>query len=88
MEAVPGSIARCFVFAGASPAGLEVLHGAWVECAKHVAAACGQALEYQMQQGVAEGVRSTLYLMPLAAQHDYGPELKADVCMLKLLQPP
>ena len=47
-----------------------------------------QALEYQMQQGVAEGVRAGVYLMPLSAQHDYGPELKAGTCMLKLLQPP
>ena len=53
----------------------------------HASNACVQALEYQMQQGVAEGVRAGIYLMPLGAQHEYGPELKAGVCMLKLLQP-
>ncbi len=47
-----------------------------------------QALEYQMQQGVTEGVRTGIHLMPLGAQHEYGPELRAGVCMLKLLQPP
>ena len=46
-----------------------------------------QALEYQMQQGVAEAARQDLYLMPLAAQHEYGPELHSNVCVLKLLQP-
>lgn len=40
-----------------------------------------------MQQGVAEGVRAGVFLMPLSAQHEYGPELKAAVCMLRLLQP-
>lgn len=46
------------------------------------------ALEYQMQQGVAEGVRANVFLMPLSAQHKYGPELKASVCVLKLLSAP
>ena len=46
-----------------------------------------QALEYQMQQGVAEAARQDLYLVPLAAQHEYGPELHSNVCVLKLLQP-
>ena len=49
--------------------------------------ACLQALEYQMQQGVADAARQDLYLMPLAAQHEYGPELHSTVCVLKLLQP-
>lgn len=46
-----------------------------------------QALEYQMQQGVAEAARHDLYLAPLSAQHEYGPELHSNVCVLKLLQP-
>lgn len=41
-----------------------------------------------MQQGVAEGVRANVFLMPLSAQHEYGPELKASVCVLKLLSAP
>ncbi|KAL0026624.1 hypothetical protein WJX77_011706 [Trebouxia sp. C0004] len=45
------------------------------------------ALEYQMQQGVAEAARQDLYLMPLGAQHEYGAELHSNVCVLKLLQP-
>ncbi|KAK9811024.1 hypothetical protein WJX73_007287 [Symbiochloris irregularis] len=45
------------------------------------------ALEYQMQQGVAEGVRAQFFLVPLSAIHEYGPELKACVCNIKLLQP-
>ena len=46
-----------------------------------------QALEYQMQQGVAEAARQDVYLMPLGAQHEYGAELHSNVCVLKLLQP-
>lgn len=46
-----------------------------------------QALEYQMQQGVAEAARHDLYIAPLSAQHEYGPELHSNVCVLKLLQP-
>lgn len=46
-----------------------------------------QALEYQMQQGVAEAARQDLYLMPLGAQHEYGAELHSNICVLKLLQP-
>lgn len=48
---------------------------------------CLQALEYQMQQGVADAARQDLYVMPLAAQHEYGAELHSNVCVLKLLQP-
>ena len=51
------------------------------------ACCCMQALEYQMQQGVADAARQDLYLMPLAAQHEYDPELHSNVCVLKLLQP-
>ena len=47
---------------------------------------CLQALEYQMQQGVADAARQDLYLMPFAAQHEYGAELHSNVCVLKLLQ--
>lgn len=46
-----------------------------------------QALEYQMQQGVAEAARQDLYLMPLGAQHKYSADLHSNVCVLKLLQP-
>ena len=46
-----------------------------------------QALEYQMQQGIAEAARQDVCLMPLGAQHEYGPELHSNVCVLKLLQP-
>ena len=45
-----------------------------------------QALEYQVAQGVAEGTRQELYLVPLGAQHEYGPELHSNVCVVKLLQ--
>ena len=40
-----------------------------------------------MQQGVAEGVRAQFFLVPLSAIHEYGPELRACVCNIKLLQP-
>lgn len=38
-----------------------------------------------MQQGIAEGARADAYLMPLTARHQYGPELHANVCVLRLL---
>jgi hypothetical protein len=44
-----------------------------------------QALEYQMQQGIAEGTRQDAVLMPLSARHQHGPELHANVCVLRLL---
>ncbi|GAB4814846.1 hypothetical protein N2152v2_001892 [Parachlorella kessleri] len=43
------------------------------------------ALEYQMQQGIAEGTRTDAFLMPLTARHKHGPELHANVCVLRLL---
>ncbi len=46
-----------------------------------------QALEYQMQQGMAEGVRQSWYLVPKSAQHCYGPPMQAECCALRLLQP-
>ena len=45
-----------------------------------------QALEYQMQQGLADAARQDLYVVPLAAQHEYGAPLHAMTCILKLLQ--
>ena len=44
-----------------------------------------QALEYQMQQGMTEGACQELFLMPLSAQHEYGPALHANVCIIRLL---
>ena len=44
-----------------------------------------QALEYQMQQGLADGARQDLYIVPLAAQDKFGPPLHATTCILKLL---
>jgi hypothetical protein len=45
-----------------------------------------QALEYQMQQGLADAARQDLYVVPLAAQHEFGAALHATTCILKLLQ--
>ena len=45
-----------------------------------------QALEYQMQQGLADGARQDVFLMPQAAQHEYGPPLHANVCIVRLLE--
>lgn len=50
------------------------------------AGAC-KALEYQMQQGMTENAKHNLFLSPLGAQHEYGPELHSNVCVIKLLQP-
>ncbi len=44
-----------------------------------------QALEYQMQQGLVDGARQNVFLMPLTAQHDFGEALQADACMIRLL---
>ncbi len=44
-----------------------------------------QALEYQVQQGMAEGIRQDIFLVPLGAQHEYGHELHASTCVIKLL---
>lgn len=48
-------------------------------------ATCGQALEYQMQQGMAEGMQQPLFLMPETAQHSYGPPLQGNACTVRLL---
>lgn len=53
---------------------------------KFDACACLQALEYQMQQGLADGARENLFLMPQSAQHEYGPPLHANVCVVRLLE--
>ena len=45
-----------------------------------------QALEYQMQQGLADAARENLFLMPQSAQHEYGPPLHANVCVVRLLE--
>ena len=45
-----------------------------------------QALEYQMQQGMAEGTAQALYLVPRSALHSYGPRLAGGACTLRLLE--
>ncbi len=45
-----------------------------------------QALEYQMQQGMAEGAKQQVFLMPRSAAHTYGPPLQSACCLLRLLQ--
>ncbi len=46
-----------------------------------------QALEYQVQQGIASGAsKEELLLMPLTSKHVYGPELHSKVVVIKLLQ--
>ena len=44
-----------------------------------------QALEYQMQQGMAEGRQQAVFLMPRSAAHTYGPPLQSTCCLLRLL---
>ena len=45
-----------------------------------------QALEYQMQQGMAEATRMDAYLAPaLPSGGCTGPELHAEACVLRLL---
>jgi hypothetical protein len=39
-----------------------------------------------MQQGIAEGARTEAYLVPASVRHSHGPELHADVAVLRLLQ--
>eukprot|EP00884_Botryococcus_braunii_P009390 jgi/Botrbrau1/18452/Bobra.0072s0035.1 len=43
------------------------------------------ALEYQVQQGLADGARQPIFLMPLTAQHEYGQPLQASACVIRLL---
>ncbi len=47
---------------------------------------CLQALQYQMELGIAAGMRVDAHLMPLSARHSYGPELHANVCVIKMLE--
>lgn len=44
-----------------------------------------QALEYQTQQGIAEGTRSDTYLVPTGPRHSYGDELHSEVAAVRLL---
>ena len=44
-----------------------------------------QALEYQMQQGLADTARQDLYIMPMTAKHKYQPPLHATTCIIRLL---
>ncbi|KAK9916719.1 hypothetical protein WJX75_006211 [Coccomyxa subellipsoidea] len=43
------------------------------------------ALEYQMQQGMAEAMQQPLFLMPQTAQHSYGPPLQGNAVSICLL---
>ena len=44
-----------------------------------------QALEYQTQQGIAEGTRTDAYLVPTGPRHAYGDELHSEVAAIRLL---
>lgn len=44
-----------------------------------------QALEYQTQQGIAEGTRVDAYLVPAGPRHRYGEELHSEVAAVRLL---
>ena len=44
-----------------------------------------QALEYQMQQGMAEGGQQPVFIMPRSAQHTYEPPLQSACCLIRLL---
>ena len=46
---------------------------------------CVQALEYQMQQGMAEGGKQPVFIMPRTAAHTYGPPLQSACCLIRLL---
>ena len=46
---------------------------------------CAQALEYQMQQGMAEGGKQPVFIMPRTAAHTYGPPLQSACCLIRLL---
>ncbi|CAK0734996.1 hypothetical protein CVIRNUC_000513 [Coccomyxa viridis] len=43
------------------------------------------ALEYQMQQGMAEGGKQPVFIMPRTAAHTYGPPLQSACCLIRLL---
>jgi hypothetical protein len=38
-----------------------------------------------MQQGMAEGMQQPLFLMPQTALHSYGPPLRGDAVLVRLL---
>lgn len=44
------------------------------------------ALEYQMQQGLVDGVRTEAYLAPMSARHCHGSELHTATCVLRFLK--
>ena len=46
---------------------------------------CLQALEFQMQQGLAGSHRDDVYLVARGAQHMYGPPMQARGCVIQLL---
>ena len=43
------------------------------------------ALEYQTQQGIAEGTKTDVYLVPKGPRHVYGDELHSEVVAIRLL---
>lgn len=45
-----------------------------------------QALEYQLQQGIADTAKVDVCLMPASARHEYGPEAHCDVGVICMLQ--
>ena len=45
-----------------------------------------QALEYQMQQGIAAAARVDAFLAPASARHAYGPEMHAEACVVRVLR--
>ena len=44
------------------------------------------AMEYQMQQGLHEGKRQDMYLVPLSARHKLGAPLHHEMCVIRLLE--
>ncbi|PSC70486.1 DNA topoisomerase 6 subunit B isoform B [Micractinium conductrix] len=46
------------------------------------------ALEYQLQQGIADTAKVDACLMPVSARHDYGPEMHCAVGVIRRLQEP
>ncbi len=45
-----------------------------------------QALEYQLQQGIADTAKVDACLMPASARHSYGPEAHCAVGVIRMLQ--
>eukprot|EP00879_Flechtneria_rotunda_P009403 GHRR01009845.1.p2 GENE.GHRR01009845.1~~GHRR01009845.1.p2 ORF type:complete len:267 (+),score=119.03 GHRR01009845.1:2558-3358(+) len=45
------------------------------------------ALEYQVSQGLAAGAaKDSVWLVPVTANHSYGPELHSNACVVQLIQ--